>query len=60
MINHIILTEMLQTEDARAILSVECISAIEKFQVIMNSHVRFDPKMIEITLTYEFTCPFSP
>jgi hypothetical protein len=27
--SHIILTEMLQTEDARAILSVECISAIE-------------------------------
>ncbi len=58
--SHIILTEMLQTEDARAILSVECISAIEKFQVIMNSHVRFHPKMIEIILTCEFTCPFSP
>ena len=27
--SHVLLTEMLQTEDARAILSVECISAIE-------------------------------
>ena len=57
--SHIILTEMLQTEDARAILSVECISAIEKFQVIMNSPVRFRSQMIEIIFTYEFTCPFS-
>ena len=56
----LILTEMLQTEDARAILSVECISAIEKFQVIMNSPVRFRSQMIEIIFTYEFTCPFAP
>jgi hypothetical protein len=26
----------------------------------MNSYVRFHPKMIEIILTYEFICPFSP
>ncbi len=58
--SHIILTEMLQTEDARAILSGECISAIEKFQVIMNSPVRFRSQMIEIIFTYEFTCPFAP
>ncbi len=40
---------MLQTEVARAILSVECISAVENFQVVMKEkqqyvahHVRLD------------------
>jgi hypothetical protein len=26
----------------------------------MNSHVRVHPKLIEIILIYEFTCPFPP
>jgi hypothetical protein len=26
----------------------------------MNSNIRFHPKLIEITFTYEFTCPFLP
>jgi hypothetical protein len=32
---------MLQTEDARTILSVECISAIEKFQVVMKEKQQY-------------------
>ena len=34
--SHVLLSEMLQTEVARAILSVECISAVENFQVVMK------------------------
>ena len=39
--SHVLLTEMLQTEDARAILSVECISAIEKFQVVTKEKQQY-------------------
>jgi hypothetical protein len=39
--SHVLLTEMLQTEVARAILSVECISAIEKFQVVMKEKQQY-------------------
>jgi hypothetical protein len=47
--SHVLLTEMLQSEQAREILSAECILAVEKFQVTMKDkeqciayHVRKD------------------
>ena len=39
--SHVLLTEMLQTEVARAILSAECISAVETFQVIMKEKHKY-------------------
>jgi hypothetical protein len=51
--SHVLLTEMLQTNVSCAILSVECISAIEKFQVVMKEkhqyiahHVRLGVSLI--------------
>ena len=39
--SHVLLTEMLQSEDAREILSLECISAVEKFQVVMKEKEQY-------------------
>ena len=39
--SHVLLTEMLQTDVARSILSQECISAIEKFQVVMKEKQQY-------------------
>jgi hypothetical protein len=39
--SHVLLTEMLQTEAARAILSVECITAVENFQVVLKEKQQY-------------------
>ncbi len=39
--SHALLTIMLQTEAAKSILSVECISAVEKFQVVMKEKQKY-------------------
>ncbi len=39
--SHALLSEMLQTEAARAILSVECIFAVEKFQAVLKEKQQY-------------------
>jgi len=57
--SNVLLTEMLQSEIARNILSMECISAVEKFQVVMKEkeqyvahHVRIRLSLTRHALTY--------
>ena len=52
--SHVVLTEMLQTKVARAILSVECISAVEMFQVVMREKQQYIAHLVRLGVS--LTC----
>ena len=49
--SHVLLTEMLQTEIACAILSVECISDVENFQVIMKEKQKYVAHHVRLSVS---------
>ena len=49
--SNVLLTEMLQSEFARNILSVECISAVERFQVVMKEKEQYVAHHVRVRLS---------
>ena len=43
---------MLQTEAARSILSVECISAVENFQVVMKEKQKYVAHHVRLVVSH--------
>ncbi len=52
--SHALLTLMIQTEAAKSILSVECISAVEKFQVVMKKKQKYVAHQVRLGVS--LTC----